>query len=139
MKSIIFFIFFVAWQAHAGPIKVRSVSDMDFGISPQGDGSKVVSAGTTETATNASFRVTGDNNSAYSIVLPSSPITMTTNGNGIKTIGVSNFLSFPTPSTGGQLNGAGEQMIYVGATRDALNPAQKAGSYSGTFSVTVVY
>lgn len=137
MRVLILISFFWLPVADAAVIKITNVSDLDFGLAVQGDGSKTVNAGTSENSTNGSFKVTGNANVTYTITLPAAPITMTTTGNGIKTISVSAFTSFPTPS--GLLDGAGQQLVFIGATRAALNVAQRVGSYSGSYSVTVVY
>lgn len=118
-------------------VRIDQVSDMDFGIATAGDGPKTIVADTTETAENASFLVTGDRNRAYSITLPTS-MDLTKKGPGAK-INVSNFQSYPPQGANGYLNSNGQQMVYVGATRAALPNDQVSGSYSGKFTVTVVY
>lgn len=134
----LFFCFFVAPPAAiAKPIKVTQVSDLDFGTGIPGDFSKVIPAGTSENSTNGSFSVTGDANRSYSIVLPSSATLQTGKGPKSDTISISNFLSFP--SGNGVLGVTGAQNVFVGATRSALRLTQKAGLYSGSYSITVVY
>jgi hypothetical protein len=127
-----------AWSV---PIAVASISGIDFGVAPQGDASKTVIPNTIETSTNGSMQISGDLNRVYSIILPASPIDITTTapGGGPKTISVSLFTSFPTPASGGQLNASGTQMLYIGATRAALSAIQTPGAYSGTFIITVIY
>jgi hypothetical protein len=88
----------------------------------------------TGTVTPASFTVTGEGNSTYSITLPSSAITLTS-ASGSMT--VENFISNPS-NTGTLSNGT--QEIKVGATLN-VGAAQPAGTYtnqSGLF-VTVNY
>jgi hypothetical protein len=88
----------------------------------------------TGTVTAASFTVTGEGNSTYSITLPSSAITLTSPSG---TMSVQNFVS--TPSNTGTLS-SGTQEIKVGATLN-VSAAQAAGTYtnaSGLF-VTVNY
>lgn len=80
----------------------------------------------------ASFNVTGANNSTYTVTLPAA-VTLTS---GANTMTVNAFTSTPTPT--GTLSAAGAQTLTVGGT---LNVAanQVAGTYTGTFAVTVVY
>ena len=137
MRTLILSFFLLSIPANAAVIKIADISDLNFGSAPQGDGPKTVIASTSENATNGSFKVTGNPNVTYTITLPVAPITMTTTGNGIKTISVSSFTSYPANS--GLLDATGQELVFVGATRAALNVAQKTGSYSGSYSVTVVY
>lgn len=132
-------ILFLCYSIHAAgkPIKVSAVSNLNFPTAPQGDGIFVVPAGTSETPTNASFLVTGDRNVTYTIVLPAMATMTAKIGSKQDTINLSGFTSFP--SNVGVLNGAGSQYLYVGATRAAIRHNQLTGSYSGSFSVTVVY
>jgi hypothetical protein len=84
------------------------------------------------TASPASFRVTGQPNATYSIVLPNS-INVS---NGVQTMVVNTWRS--TPNNNGNLGAAGAQTLAVGATcRVSAN--QAAGVYSANFNVTVTY
>ena len=132
------------------PIAITKDVDMSFGniaVSPTLGGTVVLpTAGArtltggvtlpvvTGTVSAASFTVTGEGNSTYSITLPSSAITLTAPSG---TMTVENFLS--TPSNTGALSG-GTQEIKVGATLN-VGASQPAGAYtnaSGLF-VTVNY
>lgn len=125
-------------KLYSKPIKISKTSDLVFGTGAPGDSSKQIPPGTSENSSNASFQVTGDANTAYSITLPAAPITIKTgNGANSDTIEVSNFQSFPVGN--GLLNASGSQNLFVGATRAALRLNQKAGPYTGGFTVTVVY
>lgn len=137
MFRVFIFIIFVQ-KLFAAPIKISAVSDIDFGTGVPGDPSKTILSGTSENATNGSFKVTGDANRAFSIVLPTAAIDMKFK-QGPKTdlISVSGFQSFPSGSSA--LDSTGARNIFIGATRAALKPNQMAGAYSGTYSVTVVY
>lgn len=125
----------------AAPIAISSVSDLDFGSKlVANDPAGTVAPGTAENATNGSFRVTGDANRAYTITLPSSAIMYTTGGTQARfRINLSTFRSFPAAGANGRMNAAGEQLLFVGATRAAIRGNQVAGAYSGTYTVTVVY
>ncbi|MBK7031664.1 MAG: DUF4402 domain-containing protein [Bacteroidales bacterium] len=131
------------------PIAITKDVDMNFGniaVSPTLGGTVVLpTAGahthrwlpsqlSNGTVTPASFTVTGEGNSTYSITLPSSAITLT-GPSGTMTVGT--FVS--TPSNTGALSG-GTQEIKVGATLN-VSASQAAGTYtnaSGLF-VTVNY
>ena len=130
-----------ARQVVIAAIAITNVSDIDFGLAAPGDATKSVAAGTSETATNGSFSVTGQPNMAYTITLPSSPVAMTTGsgGAGNQSISVTNFTSFPNSGANGLLNNSGAQSLYVGATRAALPSNQAPGQYVGTYTVTVIY
>lgn len=123
----------------AAAIKVFWVSDLDFGTSAPGDSAKIVSPGTLESATNGSFRVTGDASRAFSIVLPTTVTMLTGAGGANRTIVVNSFVSYPAAGANGLIDGTGVAFVYVGATRAALLVTQIAGSYSGSYSITVVY
>ena len=96
-----------------------------------------VVAGTVAAAT---FTVSGVPDATYSILLPSTDLTITnTTGAGGETMIVNNFTSSPTPT--GQLGAlSGEETLYVGAdVTVAAN--QVAGVYVSAvpFDVTVNY
>lgn len=137
---VILLTFIVPLQSKAVPISITKQSDLAFGKSAQNSTSKTVPPDTTETATNASFQVSGDPNTAYSIILPSDgTVNMTTGAGGAnETIAINSFQSNPSGANG-LLDGAGIQMLYVGATRATIPGTQVAGSYSGTFTITVSY
>jgi hypothetical protein len=116
-------------------ISITTNSNLDFGSAPQGDAAKAVAA---SDASAASFTVSGDPNRAYTITIPRS-VTMATDGGGAanKEIAVSDFVS--SPSGTGTIGAGGTQSLKVGATRAALASDQTAGSYTGAFTVSVVY
>jgi len=139
MKSCLFLfsILFYCSSSFSKPIKITDVSELDFGNGGPGDLSKQILPGTSETSTNGSFLITGDPNVSYSIVLPVTASMKTGSGPNTDTITISNFQSFPSGT--GALGASGSQTLFIGATRAALRLNQKAGLYSGTFSITVVY
>ncbi|MEK6706938.1 MAG: DUF4402 domain-containing protein [Bdellovibrionota bacterium] len=122
-------------------MKVSLVSNLNFGMAPQGDPSKTVQPSTSETPDNASFEVGGAPNSAYTISLPKSHVVMSTHSAyaGSRTILVTDFSSFPPEGANGVTGPDGLQMLFVGATRAPLAFNQAPGSYSGVFVVTVIY
>ena len=82
----------------------------------------------------ATFTVTGGNLAAYSITLPASSITLSDGGS--ETMSVDTFVS----DAGGSpaLNGSGSDTFNVGAVL-TVGANQVAGSYTGTYTVTVNY
>jgi len=133
------------------PIAITKTVDMNFGniaVSPTvagtvvlpTTGARTLTGGVTlpvvtGTVTPATFTVTGDGTSTYSITLPGSTITL--NGPASSTMTVQSFVS--TPSSTGVLT-AGTQTVKVGATLN-VSAGQGAGTYTnaaGLF-VTVNY
>lgn len=128
-----------ATQSVILPITIAQVSDLDFGTAVQGDIAKTVAPGTAEDAENASFTVTGEPSTAYTITLPANGVVTMSGSNG-GTIAVNDFVSFPAAGGGNTLpNTTGTVTLFVGATRAALGAGQTTGSYSGIFTVEVVY
>ena len=121
-------------------IGIAKVSDLAFGSAAPGDAAQTVIPDVIETAANASFTVTGQASTAYTITLPSSVTMITGAGGANQTILVNAFTSFPTAGVGTGLIGVGgSQLLLVGATRAALGAAQVAGAYTAAFTVTVNY
>lgn len=143
-----------AWAASASstadaevvlPISISNTTGMNFGrVSPTGiAGTVVLNAASTRTPTNvdllsggtvaaATFVVRGGASEAYAITLPASA-TITSGANNMT---VDSF----THDAGGSptLDATGNDSFNVGATLN-VGASQAAGSYSGTFSVTVDY
>ena len=99
------------------------------GFRSSGGGSTLGSSGNSSAA---SFNVSGDPNASFSITLPGSAVL--TNGSDNMTI--NNFTS--NPSGNGTLSEVGGQTLNVGATLQ-VGAAQPAGTYNGSFNVTVAY
>jgi hypothetical protein len=130
------------------PISITSSTDLRFGnvaASPTLAGTVLITPAGVRTAGGgatlpavtgtfgvATFTVNGEGTSTYAITLPG---TTTLTGTPSGTMTVDNFSS--TPSVTGTLAG-GTQNITVGGTLN-VGAAQAAGSYTGTFSVTVNY
>ncbi len=131
-----------ALQIVQAAIGITQVSDLDFGTAVQGDAAKTVAPGAADNAENASFDVTGEPGLAYTITLPSNGTIVMTTGTGASAneqIAVDSFVSSPAAGANGLLDGTGNQLLLVGATRAALLATQVPGSYSDTFTVDVVY
>jgi hypothetical protein len=124
-----------ARQIVIAAIAISNVSDLVFPQASPGAAAATVVPGTAENASNGSFNVTGQANTAYTITLPTT-INMT---NGANTIAVNTFVSFPAAGANGLLSSTGSQLLLVGATRAALAANQALGTYTGTYSVDVVY
>lgn len=120
--------------AQTTPIAITKISDMDFGVGFLGDPSKRIANVNSETAENASFLVTGERRTTFTTTLPNF-IFMTHSSSGDR-IRVRRFRSRPR---NGRIRNTGERMIFVSATRNAIGTGISTGSYSGTFTVDVVY
>ncbi|KQW02880.1 hypothetical protein ASC87_00560 [Rhizobacter sp. Root1221] len=129
------------------PIAISNTAGLVFGKFSAGSGGTVVMStasvrsksggvvlltGTAGSA--AAFDVTGDAAATYAITLPGSATV--THTDTLTTMSLGTFVS--NPSATGTLSGGGAQTVNVGATLTVAN-AQLAGSYSGTYSVSVEY
>ena len=84
----------------------------------------------------ASFYVTGDCYTSFSINQPKSPATLT-NMSGAKTMRVSNWVSVPSTRPGAGTLQDGFLAVYVGATLEVgtMND-NPVGTYTGSYSIT---
>jgi hypothetical protein len=80
------------------------------------------------------FTVGGQANATYSITLPANGVVTVTSG--ANSMAVNNFVS--NPSGTGTIGAGGTQALGVGATL-SVGINQAAGSYTGTYQVTVTY
>jgi hypothetical protein len=135
------------------PISVTSSGSLSFGKFAAGGSagtvtvstagvrtvSGVVAAGGTPGV--ASFAITGEPSTAYSIDTTSTTANLTSGSDNLGLTLVSDFTgagaTSGTQSTG-TLDGTGHQTLYVGGTL-AVGANQPNGSYSGTVSVAVAY
>lgn len=137
MKYILLsFLFFIPQTFAAKPISISKASDLVIGQVIQGDSARVIPCGTTETANNASFNVTGTANTVYTVTLPT---TASLKKTGATDLTLSSFVSYPAEGSNGLLNGSGKQTLYVGATLGSIPLSQTPGSYSGSFTINVIY
>jgi hypothetical protein len=84
----------------------------------------------------ASFYVSGDIDAAFSISLPSSPVTLTQTS-GSKTMLVRDWVSIPSSGLGTGMLQNGFQVVYVGATLNVGTLTDNpVGVYTGTYSIT---
>lgn len=130
---------------------VSKTADLSFGSLIAGTGGTVTlnaSASPTRSATGgvvpislsqfpstvsaAAFTVTATSGNSYSISLPSSAVTLSSGGN---TMTLTGFTSSPSGSI---FVGTGTATLYVGGTLN-VSANQPAGTYSGSFSVTINY
>ncbi len=128
----------------AAPISISNTANLDFGtmvttgtagtvtVTPAGARSSVDVDLLGGVPAAAAFDVTGEGNANYSITVPSS----TTLSSGGDTMTVDTFTDDAGASP--RLPGGGSETFNVGATLN-VGATQAAGTYSGTFSVTVNY
>jgi hypothetical protein len=142
------FALLAAAAAPASAQSINSAGQMSFGsfvagsggtltISPGGLRSQtgaVVLVGQGSTYSAALFNVSGTANASYTITLPLNN-TVTLVDAASHTMALNSFVSSPSS---GLLSGGGVQTIRIGATL-VVGSGQPAGSYSGTFNVTVNY
>jgi hypothetical protein len=119
---------FIAAGANAGSVKIATNGARS--------GSNVTLIALGSTPHQAQFQVTGEGAVSYSISLPKE-ITL---GSAAGTLTVNDFVSDPsgTGTLKGDLGRDGEQTVNVGATLQVPANAY-AGTYTGTFDVTVNY
>jgi hypothetical protein len=139
LRWCVFGVFFLPQILFSAAIRITNTSALRFGTATSGDSSLTIAPGTSENASNGSFRVTGDVNRAYTIILPVSAEITSGTGQNKDTIALSNFTSFPANGANGLIGTNGRQSVFVGATRAALRINQRPGSYSGRYTMTVVY
>jgi hypothetical protein len=84
----------------------------------------------------ASFYLTGDNSTTFSVNLPSSPATITCTTEA-RSMVVKDWVSVPSPGPGAGTLKNGAQTVYIGATLEVgtLND-NPVGIYTGTYTVT---
>jgi hypothetical protein len=120
-------------------LSIQPVTQMQFSISspgspaltiePQGEGS-------------AEFLIVGEPNAAYQIQIPEEVnlISADSQPDTLKTadpIRVRSFKSLPAAT--GLLGQDGQQTLFIGATRESIPLQQKEGTYTGTYTVTILY
>jgi hypothetical protein len=93
-------------------------------------------------ATRGIFAVSGTGSLAYTVTIPAGSITLTESGGAGHTMSVGTFTS-RTASTGAGTAGtlsSGSDTVYIGATLTVGTAAvNEAGTYNGTYTVTVAY
>lgn len=133
-------------------LSAKETAQLNFGrFSPQTAGGQVimtpegaqVSTGTVTFGTgvhnSASFYVSGETGTLFTITLPNAPVNLTNTANS-KTMKVSNWVSVPQQSMGVVLPEGGSKVVTVGATLKVGtiydNPV---GIYTGTYAITFSY
>jgi hypothetical protein len=129
------------------PIQLANSNSLDFGtistsatagtvtLTPAGASS--ITGGVTllnSTKTAASFTVTGLASATYTVTLPAAAATLTDVESSTYTMTVDAWAN----STAGTLSSLGTQDFTVGGTLH-VGASQGAGTYKGTFNVTVAY
>lgn len=84
----------------------------------------------------ASFYLTGDNSTTFSVNLPKNQAVLTSTSD-TKTMIVKNWVSIPAPGPGAGTLTQGMQTVYVGATLEVgtIND-NPAGIYTGSYTIT---
>ncbi len=112
-------------------IQLSKNRDMQFASSSPSDAAQTINAGD---ATSTKYTVTGNAGDTFDITFPSGTINMIDGANTIATNTWTSNLTSP-----GTLDGTGTAIIYIGATRAALGPAQASGNYTANHSLSVQY
>lgn len=87
----------------------------------------------------ASFYLSGDNDAAFSISLPSEPVVLTHVASS-KTMIVKDWMSVPAAGTGTGMLQNGFQVVYVGATlKIGTLLDNPAGIYTGSYNITFYF
>lgn len=121
---------FGAIEAKGGAAVVRIAAQT--GLRSVVSGAANINLVTNPTPAAGAFTVTGQPNASITVTLPSS---MTLTGSAGGTMTVNNFTKYPTSTV---LNTSGTLTLKVGADL-SINATQPAGSYTGTYSVTINY
>lgn len=119
------------------PIQINNTQNLNFGTLAQGDKAKIIRPNKNVSG-NARFDITGDKNTAYTIILPVE-MSITRFGGGSFPMRVSRFRSRPSEGANGNLGKKGTETLYVGATLEAVPFNQPGGAYSGSFVIEVIY
>ena len=83
-----------------------------------------------------SFYLTGDNDAAFSVTLPSNPVVLT-NMTNAKTMLIEDWQSIPIQGTGTGLLQDGFQTVFVGATlKVGTLEDNPVGIYTGSYTIT---
>lgn len=137
MKNLLLFLLLFLQKNNALgiPLKIKQVSNLNFGSIVAGSSTKVIPPGSSENSENASFSITGDSNAAYNIGLPVS-ITLLKNGTGPESLTVTSVNS--NPDNTGLLSPSGNQTLFIGGSLNVPIGTAR-GTYSGSFTVDVVY
>lgn len=132
------------------PISVSVTGELNFGTIIKGTNVVTLNtSGTIRTATITSnlvtgiqptlptFTVTGDGTQTYAVTVPPSPVTISDLNDSNNTMTINNFkTSLGDANTGTLVSGT--QTFTVGADL-TVGETQAAGSYKGTFPITVAY
>jgi hypothetical protein len=143
------------------PITITAARDLAFGnvapgaavgtlvVAGTAAGAQSVTGGVTQpgsqkgTVTSAQFTVAGEGSFTYTLTIPVAPVTISDGAPTPNTMTVGTFTAdVSTVAGSGLLSGAagaaGSQTVSVGGTLN-VGANQAAGSYTGSFSVTVAY
>jgi len=122
-----------------GSLKIMELSSLHFGVATPGDPAKKIEVRNgAPDAGSASFSILGQPNTSYAVSFPEDAIQLST-GDGVGPLKEINVTSFEVNKDHLYLDAAGEDFIYIGATREEISSAQIYGAYSGTAVIRVTY
>ena len=109
-------------------LSIQAQASMKFSDAAPGSPAEKIKSGN-----EGQFSVQGAPNTTYTVNLPNEATLV--NEAGDQSIQVENF----SATTSGVLDASGSQTLSIAATRSALPTNLKAGTYSGSYTVEVVY
>lgn len=127
--------FGVATMRVVSQLSAQSLEDMRFPKATPGSPPYVLQIDDSESV--GKFLIRGEPGFSISITLPSEISMVLGDSQGSDSIRVHSFKT--SAQTGAHLDSEGNLVVNVGATRDALNAAQKEGMYHGTYRIDVIY
>lgn len=115
-------------------LSIQPLTDLTFASATSGAQSQTIVPGEPG---GASFSIGGDANATYTVRLPERAVMQKMGAEKDAPIAITTFTSLPASS--GKLSSTGEQVLHVGATREALAADQEEGTYMGSFTIEVIY
>ncbi|HAG91854.1 MAG TPA: hypothetical protein DCL41_08280 [Bdellovibrionales bacterium] len=121
------------------PIDITTISSLDFGSALPGDPALTLPNVNSETDQNASFYITGQKNTSFTLSLPAEGTVQMITGTGVNLNQKISVTGFNYKPNNLKLSKSGDLYLYVSATRAALSTDQVPGYYSTSFIITVIY
>lgn len=121
------------------PLQIQAISNLIFPTASAGSNSASIAPGTIDNENNASFQATGEPDTAFTISHPDTTTMITGSGSENEVIQINSIQTSPAKGANGYFDSSGEQMIYLGASRDSLSADQVQGEYVGHITVSIVY
>jgi hypothetical protein len=137
MASILFSILIQAAFAKK-EITFEWLSDLNFGTLVQGDLGKTVSP--SDTAGRATLKIKGEPNHSFTVHIPNNAIRISNESERCNDkLTLSQFRTQLPSNSQSVFDAQGVQMVYIGATLQAIPNSISRGKYSGHYSVTAIY